>query len=170
MINAVIMMVLFILFLTISAMIKQFRLDRFNGVEVLVCEFYNRHTWTKDENDAYNLFLEDHLDAPDSYLPYDFRYLLDEWLDKEHEPGSTFYGLTEPIPVIESIPCIVVRGAVVNNRIVSISSEFSSSVTPLEVMDAIGKLFEFVRSPHWRNTILRSVSDHGTLFGSDNNS
>lgn len=167
-------MVLFIRFLMISAMIRQFRLDRYNGVEVLVCEFYNRHTWTKEENEAYSRFLDDLRDLPSGktveqvYSHSDFRNLLDEWLDKEHEFGSTFYGLTQPISVIESIPCIVVRGAVVSNRIVSVSSEFASSVTPLEVMDAIGKLFEFVRSSHWRNTILRSVSDYGTLFGSDN--
>lgn len=147
-------------------MIKQFRLDRFNGIEFLVLECYERHTWSKSENDAYLAFM----DAPGSIhvgiSRNEFRILLDEWLAQDHSDDESFYGLVEPIPVIDSLPSIVVRGAVVKNRIASVAADFMQSVTPLQVMDAVGDLFEFLRSPHWRNTILNSISDYGSLFGS----
>lgn len=147
-------------------MIRQYRIDRFNGVEFLVCEVYNRHTWSKEEVEAYARFRDDAGNVHNSQA--DFRAVLDDWLLLEHSPEETFYGLREPIPVVEYIPCIVVRGAIVNNRVASLAADFQPSVTPLEVMDIVGKFFEFVRSPHWRNTILHSISDYGTLFGSDN--
>lgn len=144
-------------------MIKQFRIDRFNGIEFLVLECYERHTWTKSENDAFASYIEQ---VPSPGSRSDFRVLLDEWLSQEHPDGEFFFGLKEPIPVIDSLPFIVVRGAVVNNRIASVAADFVGSVTPLQVMDAVGDLFDFVRSPHWRNTILHSISDYGSLFGS----
>lgn len=147
-------------------MIRQYRIDRFNGVEFLVCEVYNRHTWTKEEVGAYARFRDDAGNEHNSQA--DFRAFLDDWLLLDHSPDETFFGLREPIPVVESIPCLVVRGAIVNNRVASLAADFQQSVTPLEVMDIIGKFFEFVRSPHWRNTILHSISDYGTLFGPDN--
>lgn len=156
------MIVLLNIIVKLLVMIKQFRLDRFNGVEFLVLELYSGHTWTKFEVDAFSRFMEE---DPSHASRSDFRILLDEWLSSDHPDGESFYGLTEPIPVIEYLPCIVVRGAIVNNRIASIAADFLGSVTSLEVQDSIGKLFEFVRSPHWRNTILNSISDHGSLFG-----
>lgn len=148
-------------------MIKQYRIDRFNGVEFLVCEAYNRHTWTKSEVDAYLEFM----DAPGSIhigiTQPEFAALLDEWLQEEHDPQDSFYGLREPIPAVESIPCVVVRGAIVNSKVASIAADFMASVTPLEVMDLVGKFFEFVRSPHWRNTIYHSIQKYGSLFGSE---
>lgn len=149
-------------------MIRQYRIDRYNGLEFLVCEVYNRHTWTKEEMDAYRRFMDGSVGKDSPLTQSDFRVLLDEWLSDEHSLDETFYGLREPIPVVEYIPCIVVRGAIVNNRVASLATDFQPSVTPLEVMDIIGKFFEFVRSPHWRNTILHSISDYGTLFGPDN--
>lgn len=150
-------------------MIKQFRIDRFQGVEFLVLEAYNRHTWTKTETDAYLHYLDglEFLNLKESCTRDDFRILLDEWLEKEHAEGETFSGLSEPIPVVESIPCVVVRGAIVNNKVASIAADFMASVTPLEVMDLVGKFFEFVRSPHWRNTINHSIQKYGSLFGSE---
>ena len=62
-------------------------------------------------------------------------------LDKEHEKGETFYGLSEPIPVIETIPHLVVRGAVVNNRIASLAVDYMDSVTPQVVMDSISYFY-----------------------------
>lgn len=148
-------------------MTRQYRIERYQGVEFLVCEFYNRHTWTKSELDAFSKFSDFYKDRLIASQD-DFRVSLDEWLKEDHSPDDTFFGLSEPIPIIEYIPCVVVRGAVVNNKIASVACDFQPSVTPLEVMDCIGKLFEFVRSPHWRNTILHSISDYGTLFGPDN--
>lgn len=151
-------------------MIKQFRIDRFNGVEFLVLEAYNRHTWTKSEVDAYLAFM----DAPGGIhvgiSQDDFACLLNEWLSEEHDPQESFYGMREPIPVVESIPSVVVRGAIVNNKVASIVADFMASVTPLEVMDLIGKFFEFVRSPHWRNTIKCSIQRYGSLFGPEDDS
>lgn len=149
-------------------MIRQYRIDRFNGVEFLVCEVYNRHTWNKEEMEAYARFMEEKGDFYKGFSQADFRTILEEWTKEEHSSEETFYGLREPIPVVEYIPCIVVRGAIVNNRVASLAADFQPSVTPLEVMDIVGKFFEFVRSPHWRNTILHSISDYGTLFGADN--
>lgn len=150
-------------------MIRQFRIDRFNGLEFLVCEVYFKHTWTQSESDAFQRFLAD--DSVSGYLTRDdFRILLDEWLDKEHSPGDSFFGLSEPIPVIETLPHLVLRGVVVSNRIASLQVDYLDSVTPLVVIDCVSKFYEFVRSPHWRNTIATNISNYGSLFGTEDNS
>lgn len=149
-------------------MIKQFRLERFNGIEYLVCEFFERHTWTQAENEAFAAF--------SASAPYvgktkqDFRIMLDEWLEKDHETAQSFFGLSEPIPVIDCVPHMVVRCAVVSNRIASVQADFLSTVTSLEVKWGIDSMFEFIRSSHWRNTLSNSVEKYGSLFGTDNDS
>lgn len=147
-------------------MIRQYRIDRFNGLEWLVCEIYYKHTWNKEENEAFMAFLE----APGSthigISKGEFRVLLDEWLDKDHSPQDNFYGLTEPIPVIESIPHLVIRAAIVNNKVASLNVDYMESVTPQVVMDAISVFYAFVRSPHWRSTVLSNIDKYGSLFGS----
>lgn len=149
-------------------MIRQFRIDRFNGIEFLVCEVYFKHTWTKSENDAFSLYLDQNPNSPVSRS--EFRVLLDDWLSREHAEGETFYGLLEPIPVIEMVPHLVLRGAIVNNRIASLQADYMESVTPQVVMDSISYFYAFMRSPHWRNTIATSISNYGSLFGSQDNS
>lgn len=151
-------------------MVKQFRLDRFNGVEFLVCEAYNRHTWTQDEMDAYLKFMEEKGSFYEGFTQADFSAVLDDWLKEDHSEKDSFFGLREPIPAVEPIPSVVVRGAIVNNKVASIAADFMASVTPLEVMDLVGKFFEFVRSPHWRNTINHSITRYGSLFGSEDDS
>lgn len=151
-------------------MIRQYRVDRFNGIEWLVCEIYFRHTWNKEENDAFS----DFLDAPGSIhvgiSKSEFRVLLDEWLEKDHLPQESFYGLKDPIPVIETIPHLVIRGAIVNNKVASLNVDYMDSVTPQVVMDSISVFYAFVRSPHWRSTVSSNIEKYGSLFGSDNDS
>lgn len=149
-------------------MVRQWRIDRFNGIEFLVCEVYFKHTWSKSENDAFELYLNSNPKTKETRS--DFRVLLDEWLDKEHEKGETFYGLSEPIPVIETIPHIVVRGAVVNNRVASIAVDYMDSVTPHEVLDSVARMYHFTSSPHWRNTVATQISNYGSLFATEDDS
>lgn len=147
-------------------MIRQFRIDRFNGIEFLVCEVYFKHTWTQSENDAYSRFLSSR-EGP--IVPrLDFAVLVQKWCDEHTFDQDNFFGLTEPIPAIDQIPHIVVRGAIVNNRVASLNVDYFDSVTTLEVMDNIKRFYDFVKSPHWRNTVLSQISNYGSLFGSDN--
>lgn len=151
-------------------MIRQYRIDSFNGIEWLVCEVYFKHTWTKEENDAFSAFM----DAPDGIhvgiSREEFRVLFNEWLEKEHSPQESFYGLLEPIPVIEGVPHLVLRSAVVGNKLANLNVEYRDSVTPQVVMDAISRFYAFVRSPHWRNAIATQISNYGSLFGSEDDS
>lgn len=149
-------------------MIRQYRLDRFNGVEWLVCEIYFKHTWTQSEVQAFMAYLDDP-DRPILDCTRDeFRQQLGEWCDAEHLDSESFYGLTQPIPVIETVPHLVLRGAIVDcNRIGSLAVDFLPSVTVVEVKDAVDRFLDFTRSPHWRNTVLTQISNYGSLFGSD---
>lgn len=151
-------------------MIKQYRIERYNGIEWLVCEVYFKHTWNKQENDAYAEFLEAPGDIHVGISRAEFRHLLDEWLEKDHLPQETFYGLAEPIPVIETIPHLVMRGAIVNNRIASLNVDYMDSVTPQVVMDSISVFYGFVRSPHWRSSISNMIDRYGSLFGTSDDS
>ena len=150
-------------------MVKQFRIEHLHGVEVLVCEFYAKHTWNPQEIDAYHKFRED---GKFTLIPSpnDFRVALDEWLALEHDPQESFFGLSEPIPVYEYAPHMVIRGAIVNNKVASFSADYAASVSQREVLDGVDLFFEFVRSPHWRNTISLSVPNYGSLFVTDNHS
>lgn len=152
-------------------MVKQFRIDHVQGVEILVCEFFAKHTWNKDEVKAYQLYFDDvkkRFDMEPSRNS--FRIDLDEWLDQEHEASESFFGLVEPIPIFEPSPHMVIRGAVVNGKIASVAADFAGSVTQNEVLDGLHSFFEFVRSPHWRNSIQVGIEKYGSLFGADNDS
>lgn len=152
------------------AMIRQYRIDRFNGIEWLVCEVYFKHTWNKEENDAFAAFLDASGGIHIGISKSEFSVLLDEWLSKEHAPQDSFYGLVEPIPVVESIPHLVIRGAIVNNKVASLNVDYMDSVTPQVVMDSVSIFYAFVRSPHWRNAIATQISNYGSLFGSEDDS
>lgn len=151
-------------------MIRQYRIDRFNGIEWLVCEIYFKHTWNQTENEAFAAFL----DAPGGIhvgiSKGEFRVLLDDWLSQEHGSQDTFYGLVEPIPVVETIPHLVIRGAIVNNKVASLNVDYMDSVTSTVVMDSISYFYAFVRSPHWRNAIATQISNYGSLFGTEDDS
>lgn len=151
-------------------MIKQYRLERYNGIEWLVCEIFFKHTWNKQENDAYAEFLEAPGDINVGISRAEFCHLLDEWLEKDHLPQETFYGLSEPISVVETIPHLVMRGAIVDNRIASLNVDYMNSVTPQVVMDSISTFYGFVRSPHWRSSISNMIDRYGSLFGSSDDS
>lgn len=151
-------------------MIRQYRIDRFNGIEWLVCEIFFKHIWNKEESDAFAVFLDAPGGIHNGISKSEFRVLLDEWLSKEHAPQDSFYGLVEPIPVVESIPHLVIRGAIVNNKVASLNVDYMDSVTPLVVMDSVSHFYEFVRSPHWRNAIATQISNYGSLFGTENDS
>lgn len=144
-------------------MIKQYRIERFQGVEFLVLECYERHTWTQAETEAFQLALSQNVCVKQS----EFRVLLDEWLASDHQQDESFFGLRDPIPAIDLVPHMVARCAVVNNRPASLHVDFLPTVTWLEVKDAVDSLGDFLRSPHWRNTIATSVSNYGSLFASD---
>lgn len=149
-------------------MIRQWRIDRFNGIEWLVCEVYFKHTWNKQENDAYAAFLD--LPANAGISKSEFRVLCDEWFQKDHEPHDSFFGLVEPIPVIECLPHLVIRGAIVNNRVASLNVDYMDSVTPQVVMDSVSNFYGFMRLPHWRSSVSSMVSKYGSLFGSEDDS
>lgn len=151
-------------------MIRQYRIDRFNGIEWLVCEVYFKHTWNKQENDAYAAFMDAPGDIHIGITKSDFRVLLDEWLQKEHDPQETFFGLSESIPVVECIPHLVIRGAIVNNRVASLNVDYMDSVTSQVVMDSVSHFYAFVRSPHWRSSVSSLISKYGSLFGTDDDS
>lgn len=151
-------------------MIKQYRIDRFNGIEWLVCEVYFKHTWNKQENDAYAAFMDVPGDIHVGISRSEFRVLLDEWLDKDHLPDETFFGLRESIPVVETIPHLVIRGAIVNNKIASLNVDYMVSVTPTVVMDSVSCFYGFVRSPHWRSSISNMIDRYGSLFGTSDDS
>lgn len=151
-------------------MVRQWRIDRFNGIEWLVCELYFKHTWNKQENDAFAAFLDAPGDIHIGITKDEFRVLLDEWLLQEHGPQETFYGLVEPIPVVEYLPHLVVRGAIVNNRVASINVDYMDSVTSQVVIDSVTRFYDFVRSPHWRNSVSVQISSYGSLFGSEDDS
>lgn len=148
-------------------MVKQFRIEHLQGVEILVCEFFAKHTWNQDETKAYLDFLASDEKYHRGMTHSDFRVLLDEWLDHEHPADETFFGLVEPIPIFEPSPHMVIRGAVVNGKIASVAADFAGSVTQNEVLDGLHSFFEFVRSPHWRNSIQVGIEKYGSLFGAD---
>lgn len=148
-------------------MVSQFRIEHLQGVEVLVCEFYAKHTWNPQEIDAYNKFCEESKQAMIP-SPSDFRIALDEWFDQVHDSKESFFGLCQPIPVFEYSPHMVIRGAILDNKIASFSADYAASVSQREVLAGVDRFFEFVRSPHWRNSIALSLSKYGSLFGTDN--
>lgn len=151
-------------------MVRQYRIERFNGVEFLVCETYVKHTMTQTESEAFIRWKSDKDEsdpAPMVHLYSEFKEELDEWLRQEHDKSETFYGLREPIPTMEPFPSIVTRCAVVNNRPASLQVDFVQSVVAPEVLDEAQRLFEVFRSSYWRSMVSRQVERYGTLFSSE---
>lgn len=149
-------------------MFRQYRIDRFNGLEVLVCEIFRKHTYTQLEYEAFFKWkLEQEKIRPNSlYLDCDFRAELIEWLHQEHELEETFFGISEPIPVYDYQPHIVIRGVIVDNRIASLQVDCSASTLPPEVLDAVNKFYGVLDSRHWRDMVDHQHEKYGSLFES----
>lgn len=152
-------------------MIRQYRIDRFNGVEMLVCECFRKHTWTQAENDAFFLWKEqEEKRRPNEvYLESDFCADFDDFLSSL-KPGEDvkFFGLSERIPVFDTWPCIVLRGPIVDNRIAALQVDYVGSVLPVECIDEIRRFYGVMDSRHWRDTVSHQLESYGTLFSTDN--
>lgn len=150
-------------------MVRQYRIERIQGLEFLVCEVYDRYFWNQGE---YQAFAEWMKTLPEgvkrSSPPYnDFRVELNEWCDQDHDEKDTFFGLTEPIPALSPIPCVVLRGLIVNGVLRQFSIDTSEAVTSLLLEDEFHRFVRFTANPHWRNTVAHNVERYGTLFTSE---
>lgn len=143
-------------------MVRQYRIDRFNGMEILVCEVFDRHLFTQAEHEALVLYNEDHLDTPLSNA--EFRLYVNDELSKDGV--DEVLGLRFPIPVFDSVPVVILRGPVVDNRLVSLQVEFVRSVLPTMVEDEVRRFFQVLEGRHWRDMIDRQISAYGSLFES----
>lgn len=149
-------------------MVRQYRIDRFNGLEVLVCEIYRKHTYTQREYEAFHAWkLEQEKIRPNEiYIESDFRSDFNEWLDSEHSEQDTFFGISEPIPTYDYQPHMVLRGVVVDNRIASLQVDYDGATLSPEVCDAVWKFYGVMDSPHWRNMVSHQIEKYGSLFAS----
>lgn len=143
-------------------MVRQYRIERIQGLEFLVCEVYDRYFWNQGQYEAWQAF---HADGNEGNYD-DFRVLLNEWCEQEHGDQDTFYGLRDPIPVISPLPCVVLRGLVVNQVLRSFQIEISEAVTSLLLEDEFHRFVRFTANPHWRNTVAHSIERYGSLFAS----
>lgn len=151
-------------------MIRQYRIERFQGMEVLVCECFRKHTWTQSENDAFIAWKHDEeLRRPNQvYLREDFNRQLDDFLaGQTFSDSSSFYGLFEPIPVFDSYPCLILRGVVAGNKLASLQVDYVSSMLPPEILHEISEFYGVFDSRHWRNMVSIQVEKYGSLFGSE---
>lgn len=147
----------------LSEMVRQYRIERFNGLEFLVCEVYDRYFWNSSE---YAAFEEWRKSLPDFAKANhaDFVTELNEWCEQDHGEQDTFFGLVDPIPSLSPIPCMVLRGCIIDRRIRSLQVDFVQSQTNLYVIEEVKSFMHFTDSPHWRNTVAHQFERYGTLF------
>lgn len=150
-------------------MIRQYRLERFNGVEMLVSEVFRKHTWTQSEYKAWRDWI-DHEEKvrPGEVHPQSaFRADLNDFLSSL-KPGedTKYYGLSEPIPVYDVFPHVILRGVVVADRIASLQVEYTADMLPCEIQSEIRTFYEVMDSRHWRDTVSHQIEKYGTLFTS----
>ena len=143
-------------------MIRQYRIERVQGMEFLVCEVFDRYFWNQGQYEAWKLWRDQ--GGEGTYA--DFRVLLNEWCEQDHDEKDTFFGLKEPIPAISPIPCIVMRGLIVNQVLRSFQIETSEAVTSLLLEEEFHGFVRFTSNPHWRNTVAHQLEQYGTLFTS----
>ena len=150
-------------------MIRQYRIERFQGMEVLVCECFRKHTWTQQENDAFLAWKHDEeLKRPNEvYLREDFNRQLEDFLSLSVGGSSVFYGLSESIPVLDNYTCLILSGAVVDNRLASLQVDYVASMLPPEILHEISFFYGVFDSRHWRNMVSLQVEKYGSLFGSE---
>ena len=108
-------------------MVRQYRLERMQGLEVLVCEIFRLHTWTQAEYDAFQRW-KDSLLYQEDCEQTDFKEALEYALNNGKDE---FFGLTDIIPLYDSFPAIVLRGIIVDNRIANLSADYAGSVLSL---------------------------------------
>lgn len=149
-------------------MVRQYRIDRFNGLEVLVCEIFRKHLYTQREYEAFHAWkLEQEKIRPNQvYLDSDFRSDLNDWLDAEHSEKDTFFGISDPIPTYDYQPYMVLRGVIVDNRIVSLQVDYDGATLSPEVVDAVQKFYSVLDSRHWRDMVSHQIERYGSLFAS----
>lgn len=144
-------------------MVRQYRIDRFNGMEILVCEVYRKHLFTQAEHQALLKYNEEH---PDAHLGCaEFRLVVDEALAQEGV--DEYAGLRWPIPVYDTTPEVVLRGPVVENRIAQLQVEYLPSVLPVEVCDEVRRFYDVLEERHWRSMIANQIARYGSLFESE---
>ena len=151
-------------------MIRQYRIERFQGMEVLVCECFRKHTWTQQENDAFLAWKHDEeLKRPNEvYLREDFNMQLEDFLSgKVFRDHLTFYGLSDPIPVFDNYPCLILRGVVADNKLASLQVDYVASMLSPEILHEISSFYGVFDSPHWRNMVSHQVEKYGSLFESE---
>lgn len=151
-------------------MVRQYRIDRMNGLEILVCEVYRKHTWTQSEYEAFQNWKSDRekIRALSALKQSDFVSELDEWLDQEHDSKETFYGLVQSISVFDPYPAIILRGVVVDNRLASLQVDYVSSVLYPEIFFEVNAFYGVMDSRHWRDMVSHQIDRYGSLFESDN--
>lgn len=161
-------LILFIVF----TMIRQYRIERFNGLEVLVCEIYRKHTLTQSEYAAFQSWKDEeekHCVGASKVLSIvDFKEAFREWLLENHADNETFYGLNFEIPVYDYLPSIILRGVIVDNRIASLQVDYDRATLSPEVVDAVNKFYGVLDSLHWRDMVAHQIEKYGSLFDSDN--
>lgn len=143
-------------------MIRQYRIERFQGMEFLVCECFRKHTWTQSEYEAFKRWQD--VASNVSSSPDDFKVLLEEFLEDPQNEGMSFFGLSEPIPVFDSYPCLILRGVVAENRLASLQVDYLSSMLPVEIIKEISEFYGVFDSCHWRNMVSHQVERYGSLF------
>lgn len=144
-------------------MVRQYRIERIQGLEFLVCEVYDRYFWNQGEYGAWQNWSKT---LPEGCKPTyeDFRVELNEWCDRDHDEKDTFFGLREPIPAISPVPCVVLRGLIMNGVLRQFSIDTSEAVTSLLLEDEFHRFVRYTANPHWRNTVAHDIERYGTLF------
>lgn len=150
-------------------MVRQYRIERIQGMEFLVCEVFDRYFWNQGQYEAFQAWSKTLPEGCKASYS-DFRIELNEWCDQEHDENDTFFGLKEPIPAISPIPCIVMRGLIINQVLRSFQIETSESVTSLFLEDEFHRFVRFTSNPHWRNTVAHQLEQYGSLFTSQDDS
>lgn len=128
-------------------MLRQYRIEKANGLEFVVQETYRPYTWSKDEYDKFSKLVENENDVA---KVEDIRLKFRE--DNE-------------IPIYCTLPCVVIRGLIFQGKPV----EFNISSDPSEVSPMVMSEFNTflgIFDGHWRNMINCQRDRYGELFGS----
>lgn len=146
-------------------MIRQYRIDRVNGMEVLVCEVFRKHIWTQEEYDAWLSWKDAQPDSKDEELSQGvFRIVVNEQLSRDNV--DTYFGLRYPILVYDIFPHITIRGIIVDNRVAAINADYSQSVIYPELLNEFNEFFTVLDSRHWRDMVSHQIERYGSLFTS----
>ena len=148
-------------------MIRQYRIERFQGMEMLVCECFRKHTWTQVEFEAFRAWCSSSSSSVPDPNQLDFKYALEEFLKLPANAGHSFFGLTDLIPLYDPLPCVILRGVVVDNRLASLQVDYTASMLPPEILHEISSFYGVFDSRHWRNMVSHQVEKYGSLFESE---